>query len=162
MLSTPLAEAGPRSPLRASPERLQALFIQRLVNYVSWPDVTAPEEGQPFIIAATDAASLRPYFQGPEVSKRFRLVQWPAKDFHILVLNNVSRRQGAALLRRTEGLPILSITQGAPNFRAGAAINFRRIGGKLALTINPKAVHRAGLSVSSKLLRIARIYKEKP
>ena len=154
----PLFAGGKR--LQASPERLQALYIQRLVKYVSWPEHASPQPGQPYIIAATDAASLRPYFREPAIAARFKLVQWPAKSFHILILNNAPKREAAAILQRTRGLPILSIRSGPINRGAGAAISFHRVAGKLKLYINPRAVDRAGLTVSSKLMRIARIQRE--
>jgi len=40
----------------------------------------------------------------------------------------------------------------------GVIVNFYRAGGNIKLQVNPKAARKAGLHISSKLMRIARIY----
>ncbi|QGY39560.1 DUF4154 domain-containing protein [Pseudodesulfovibrio cashew] len=153
------AHAGGRR-LTASSEQLQALFVQRLVKYVAWPGATGPAPGEPFIVAATDARSLRPYFDSAAGPDHFELVQWPAEKFHVLVVNNAPEREAAAILQREAGRPVLTIGQSAQNLRLGVIVNFRMVGGKIRLQVNPVAAERAGLYISSKLLRIAQIYRE--
>ncbi|MEF2230761.1 MAG: YfiR family protein, partial [Pseudodesulfovibrio sp.] len=46
----------------AEPDQLEALFVQRLVRYVTWPGAAGPGPGGPVVVAATDARRLRPYF----------------------------------------------------------------------------------------------------
>lgn len=156
LLSVP-AVAGKR--LSASSEQLQALFVQRLVNYVTWPGAAAPKAGEPFVVAATDAKKLKPYFNAPQNGRRFEVVQWPATDYHILVLNGAPDREAAAILKRTHGLPVLTIGQKPVNLPMGVIVNFARVGDKIKLQVNPTAAEQAGLGISSKLLKIVQIYK---
>jgi len=153
-LSTPVLGGGLDS---AEPDRLEALFVQRLTRYVTWPEAARPGPDGPVIVAATDARRLRPYFANlPE--GRFRLVQWPADEFHVLVINGGSDREAAAILQRAAGRPVLTIGQGPESLRLGAVIAFRRVGEHIRLEVNPRAAARSGLSISSRLLSIVRIY----
>jgi len=144
--------------LTATSDQLQALFVKRLVKYVTWPENISPSPGTPFVIAATDAKSLRPYFSESDHTQ-FRLVQWPADDFHILVVNGAPDREAGAILQRTAGMPVLTIGQSRVNLMQGVVVNFHMVGGKIKLQVNPRAAEKAGLTISSKLLRIARIYE---
>lgn len=154
----PLPAVAAKS-LSASSEQLQALFVQRLVNYVTWPEQAAPRPGQPFIVAATDARKLKPYFESGAGPVRFELVQWPADNYHILVLNGAPDREAAAILKRTKGQPVLTIGQKQANLSMGVIVNFTMVGGKIKLQVNPAAADQAGLDISSKLLKIVQIYK---
>ncbi|WP_272701181.1 YfiR family protein [Desulfovibrio sp. Fe33] len=147
--------------LTAEPDQLRALYVQRLVKYVTWPHGAGPAPGEPFVVAATDPARLRPYFPDSDAEgdgPRFRLVQWPA-ECHVLVLAGASRREGAAILRRVADLPVLTIAQDPEGPEQGAVINFYMQGGRLKLEVNPEAAGRAGLGVSSRLMQLARIYR---
>lgn len=145
--------------LTATPAQLRALYVQRLVNYVSWPEGVGPEPGEPFIIAAVDPAGLRPYFDTPEAVSRFQIVQWPAPKYHILILLGPPEREIAAILKRVAGKPVLTVSQDPINLRLGAVVNFSMEGGKLRLEVNPAAAQAAGLSISSRLLQLVRIYE---
>ncbi|MCJ2164549.1 MULTISPECIES: YfiR family protein [unclassified Pseudodesulfovibrio] len=155
--SLPAASQGRR--LTANLDQLRALYVQRLVKYVNWPDGVGPKPGEPFIVAATDPASLRPYFGSPAGSVRFKLVQWPASDFHVLVLTGAPDREISAILKRVADLPILTISQNPVHLRQGVMVNFYMNNGKLKFEINPAAAKRGGLSISSRLLQLARIYQ---
>jgi hypothetical protein len=147
--------------LSATSEQLQALYVQRLVKYVSWPESVRPDKNKPFIIAATDIKKLRPYFSQKNDATRFKLVQWPAEEAHVLVINGAPNREVAAILKRTADLPLLTIGQSQANLRSGVMINFYMSQGKLKLQINPTAAGQAGLFISSRLMKIARIYRGK-
>ena len=153
------AGIGGNKKLTASADQLRALFVQRLVKYVSWPDGMGPKSGEPVIVAATNLKSLKPFFGKGNAAIGFKLVQWPAKEFHVLVLTGTPEREVAAILKRTAGRPVLTIGQNPVNLKLGVVVNFHMVNGKLKLQISPKAARRAGLSISSKLLRISQIYK---
>ena len=54
---------------------------------------------------------------------------------------------------------MLTISENPATLRYGAVINFYMNDGKLKLEINPSAASRSGLSISSRLLQLARIYQ---
>ena len=141
----------------ASPDQIEALFIQRLVRYVTWPEGERPGRDGPVVVAATDARRLRPWFSQGE-GQSFRLTQWPCNECRVLVLNGVSGREAAAILARVKDRPVLTIGQGADVLRLGAVVALVRVGDHIRLQVNPRAAARSGLSVSSRLLSIVRIY----
>jgi len=144
--------------LTATANQLRALYVQRLVKYVSWPRGVAPDDGEPYIVAAIDPASLKPYFTG-QAGTQFRIVQWPVEDYHILVLIGAPEREISAILKRVSGKPVLTISQNPVNLKLGVIINFYMYHGRLKLEINPVAARNVGLSISSRLLQLARIYE---
>ncbi len=146
------------APLTATGDQLRALFVKRMIKYVLWPEGAAPLKGKPFIIAATDASKLRPYFTEDQDASKFKLVQWPAKTCHVLILTGASERSVAAILKNISGKPILTIGQNPANLRMGVMVNFIMLNGKLKFQINPEAADRVGLMISSRLLNLAQIY----
>lgn len=159
LLYLPASAVGGGSQLTATGDQLRALFVQRLVNYVSWPDGAGPEPGQPVIIAATNPAELRPFFQDHGEGPQFVIRPWPAENYHVLVLNGIPEREVAAILKRTAGRPVLTIGQNPANLRLGAIVNFLMVNGRIRLQVSPEAARRAGLNISSRLLKIAQIYR---
>lgn len=154
----PPTQAGADGPrLTATADKLRALFVQRIVRYVTWPEGAAPPEGGPFIVAAADAESLRPHFEDAVAGGGFVLVQWPVEHCHVLVLTGTRDRSAAALLQWASHRPILTITQSPSGMRMGAVVNFFMADGRLRLEISPAAAERAGLVISSRLLGLARI-----
>ncbi|ADU62122.1 MULTISPECIES: YfiR family protein [Pseudodesulfovibrio] len=158
LLLTPIPALPGSSPRTATGDQLRALFVQRLVRYVTWPEDAAPADGEPVIVAATDAESLRPYFDDAGDSGGFRLVQWPVDTCHVLVLAGAPDRSAAAILQWASRRPVLTVGQSPASLRMGAVVNLFLSDGKLKLEINPEAAERAGLDISSRLLGLARIY----
>ena len=159
LLCQPLSAASEGLRLTASLDQLRALYVRRLVRYVSWPDGIGPKPEEPYVIAAVDPESLRPYFEDEEGASRFKIVPWPVQHFHVLVLAGAPDREIAAILKRVSGQPVLTISQNSINLRQGVVVNFYMQNGKLKLEISPAAANKAGLSISSRLLQLARLYK---
>lgn len=157
LLLAPAPALPGSSPRTATGDQLRALFVQRLVRYVTWPEGFAPADGEPVIVAATDAESLRPFFAAGGDSG-FRLVQWPVDTCHVLVLAGAPDRSAAAILQWASKRPVLTIGQSPASLRMGAVVNLFLSGGKLKLEISPEAAERVGLGISSRLLGLARIY----
>ncbi|MUM76770.1 DUF4154 domain-containing protein [Pseudodesulfovibrio sp. F-1] len=146
--------------LTATIDQLQALFVQRMVRYVVWPDTETLPPGSPIIVAAIDAESLRPHFTDGLAHGRFQLVQWPVDMCHVLILVGTPDRTAAAILQTVTDRPVLTVTQSPSGMRMGAVVNFILKNGRLRFEINPAAAERTGLSISSRLLGLARIYLE--
>lgn len=156
LIFSPCASALGDGSVSVSQDQLRALFVQRLVKYVSWPEEVRPKKNEPFIVAATDARSLRPFL--PD-SSRFKLVQWPVEKCHVLVLDGTSDRSIAAILKNIDSKPILTISRGTAVMRYGVAVSFIRVGSRIKLLVNPKAAEKSHLSMSSRLLSLVRLYE---
>ncbi|WP_022661492.1 YfiR family protein [Paucidesulfovibrio longus] len=144
------AWAGPAM----APEQLRALFLQRIVKYVHWPEAARPAPGRPFVIAAANPAPLRPWFRDADPA-RFRLVAWPAEDCQVLYLNTDNPREAAAVLQQIGGRPVLTVGENSAFADLGGIISFIPSGSRLRLLANPAAASRAGLGLSARLLELA-------
>lgn len=65
------------------------------------------------------------------------------------------------IVRRLERLPVLTVAE-VPEFaRSGGAIEFFIVDNRVRFAINPDAAQRAGVTLSSQLLRLAQIVQER-
>jgi len=72
-----------------------------------------------------------------------------------LVVDDADGRVGRALQALPEGHGVLTIADGMPA-SAQAVITLTQQGGAVVFTVNPDAAARAGLTVSSRLMRLSR------
>lgn len=144
------AWAGPAM----APGQLRALFLQRIVKYVHWPESALPKPGQPFIIAAANPDELRPWFRDADPA-RFRLVAWPTEHCQVLYLNTDNPREAVAVLQQLKNRPVLTVGENPAFADLGGIISFIPSGSRLRLLANPAAATRAGLSLSARLLELA-------
>ena len=70
------------------------------------------------------------------------------------------RRASAATLDELKGAPVLTVGDGDDFARNGGMIGLFVEDGRMRFAINPDAAHRAGLRLSSQLLKLAKIVKE--
>lgn len=156
-----LGGLGGGSPARAEGrseaggDELCALFVQRLVRYVTWPDQADPRRSGPLVVAATDARRVRPYFAGNAAGLDLRVVQWPVPFCHVLLLNGTPDREAAAIVHSLAGKPVLTVGYALGTPPPGLVVNLRAENGRLRLEIDPAAARLAGLALSSRLLQIA-------
>ncbi|WP_449242114.1 YfiR family protein [Desulfovibrio sp.] len=150
-------EARGGAELAASGDQLCALFVTRIVKYVSWPASVQGGSGTPVAVAATDARAIRPHFAAVPPPPEILLEQWPAPGCRILLLNGTPPREAAAIIERLKDSPVLTIGYGLEQRPSGLMVNLRESDGRLSLEINPRAALRAGITISSRLLQLARI-----
>lgn len=150
------------SEAAVSGDQLCALIVQRLVKYVSWPAGAVPGESAPFLLAATDAREIRPYFSDPATPFGVLLSQWPVTSCHILLLNGTAAREAAAIVGRVEDRPILTVGYKLETPPPGLIVNIVEVNGRLKLQIDMQAARRAGLVISSRLLQLAQVHDGGP
>lgn len=139
----------------ATGDELCALFVQRLVRYVTWPSGADPRQAGTLVVAATDARRIRPFFPEAAEGLRIRVVQWPVPACHVLLFNGTPFREAAAIVRDLAGVPVLTVGHALDCPPAGLVVNLRGADGRLKLEIDPAAARQAGLALSSRLLQIA-------
>ena len=149
----------------AQEQDLKAAYIYNFIQFIEWPDAdVAPAEGEwpvcvsPFspLKRALTALDGKPARKGWPI--RVRLAD-PAdlRPCRVLVLH-VSDIE--PLLRALRLLPpghgILTVADDPPGGSTDIMITFSEQGGRIAFGINANASTRAGLAVSSRLLRLAK------
>ena len=162
-----LCAAGPAVGQASREYSVKAAFLYNFATFVEWP-APLPPAGAPFVIGVLGddpfGATLDEIVAGervaghPMVVRRFSR----AEDVHscqILFISASESHRLPEILRRFEGQPVLTVSD-LPGFAgAGGGIQFitdTRVG----IIIDPAALRAAGLGVSSKLLRLARVVRE--
>jgi hypothetical protein len=146
--------------------QVKAVFLFNFTRFVEWPQNAFPDAQAPLSICVLGADPFGSYLddvvrgetvQGrPLVVSRLRAAEEGA-SCHILFVSNSESARLAEVQAALQGKPVLSVSD-LPGFIAdGGIVRFETVSGKIRLSINPGAAKRAGLTVSSKLLRSADI-----
>jgi hypothetical protein len=156
--------ARPAAQASASIEDdVKAAYLFNFTKFVEWPAGSFTGTSDPLnVCVAGDAAVLRAVEQaiaGERVEGRpLKLVTPPPADTagcHMLYLGRGATDR-ARLIAAAERRPILIVGDAPRILQQGAAIAFLVEERRVRFDIDPAAAARAGLKVSSKLLRVAR------
>ncbi len=139
--------------------RLKAAFLYNFAVFTEWPAGVGPtlnlclHGGDPFG-AEIDG------LQGKEVSARRIAVQRAPgaealKACHVVFVAAPAAEKLPRLSEQLQGLPVLVVADSAGAARQGAALNMSVVQGRVTFQANPAAARNAGLTLSSKLLRLA-------
>jgi hypothetical protein len=145
---------------------VKAAFVLNFLKFVKWPDPQPPET-EPLTIAvigdADFAAALAQAAAGQTVAGRavgvraIRTLREADPRLQLLFIGAAERDRVATLLRQVEGRPVLTVGDTAGYGSAGVVLNFYVSDRRVRFEANTTAAARAGLQLSSHLLRIARI-----
>lgn len=144
--------------------QVKAAFLLNFLRFVTWPDASAdaPLEvvvlGDEEVAKALEQAAAKQVVGGRAIAVRsVRATREIGAHPHLLFIGAGERDRLAALLREFEGRPVLTVGDGAGYGRAGAVLNFYTSDTRIRFEANTTAAARAGLQISSHLLRLARI-----
>lgn len=79
---------------------------------------------------------------------------------HLLYVGEANSARAAAILEELLGAPVLTVSNGDDFIRLGGIVGLFVEEGRMRFAINPDAAHRAGVRLSSRLLQLARIFKD--
>lgn len=158
--------ALPAAAQEPSPEYvLKAAFLYNFVKFVEWPAEAFAGAKSPLTICVfgTDpfGASLDGVVRGETLGERGLLVQRPEaladlRDCQVLYVSRSERQRLPEVLAQVEGAPVLTVGDTGGFLRAGGVINFVLEDNKVRFQINQEAAERNRLTISSKLLRLAK------
>jgi hypothetical protein len=151
----------------ASPEYLiKAGFTYNFAKLMQWPDAAFPHPDSPIVIGVLGADSfgntLRDVLAGKTVNGRGFVVKHvklgpEVRDCNILFVSASETAHLDEMFRIIKGLPILTIGE-TPNFaHRGGIINFVLEDDKVHFEVNVEAAKQADITISSRLLALARI-----
>jgi hypothetical protein len=142
--------------------RLKAAFIYRFPQFVDWPlNVLDGRRAIELCVLAPNpfGAVLQELVAGDTLRGRLLVVRHIEDEesidaCHVLFLPTASRTR-RAVLQQVAGLPILTVGD-APSFLdEGGIVQLRLIDNRVRFEIDASAAGRAGLRLSSQLLRLA-------
>lgn len=138
---------------------VKAAYIYNFALFAEWPgrgggDLTLCSLGADAVVAHLPALSGK-RVHGAGLQVKTLAPGELAKNCHMLYIAS-SENVRAALVRASEG-QTLTITDDGLGVAAGAMITLQQEGSRIGFTINTTQIRQANITLSSKLLRLARI-----
>ena len=162
-----LLAAGPAQAQTDREYEVKAAFIYNFAKFVEWPPEDA-RNTEPITIAvvgknpfgdALDLLREKTIGDRKIVVKRFARVDDIVKC-HILFICASENQRLPHILKITEKWHVLTIGDVTGFAQSGGIINFIIVDDKVRFEINVDAAQRAGLKISSQLLKLASIVRE--
>ncbi len=152
---------------------VKAAYLYNFSQFVRWPKNSFASDDSPFIIGIvgedpfgetlTQAVNTKTVLGHPLAVKHFgsfdpQRVAAMAKC-QILFIAYSEKEQLMEIMKGLAGAKTLTVSE-IENFPLkGGAIQFDQVGQRITITLNTGAAKKAGLSISSQLLQVAKLYK---
>ena len=171
VLILPLTFSFPREvqaePVKAGEYQVKAAFLLNFANFVQWPQGALGDDTLIVGILGQDPfGNYTDFLQGKTVKGRRVVVKRyddpeEAREAAILFISDSEQRFLPDLLKILKGHPVLTIADHPGFCRSGVMINMHLLQKRVRFNINLTAAHRAGLEISSQLLKLAQEVIEK-
>jgi hypothetical protein len=142
---------------------LRAAFLYNFVKFTEWTgDVSS---GPLTICIVEDSAlenALTDLVDGSSINGRAVLISRTGRlrACHLVYLGATEPERAASILDELQGASVLTVSAGYDFVRLGGIVGLVVEQGRMRFAINPDAAQRAGLRLSSRLLRLAKILKD--
>ena len=164
VLVTFAAPAGvPGQTGQPGEKAVKAAFLYNFTKFVNWPQSAFGDPATPFRVCVFDPAFRRDVEEmlaGETMEGRPLRVVTPepgdVKSCHVAYFGPGEVERSPQLLAGMRSGPVLTVGEGSRFLQQGGLISFVLEGNRVRFDVNKRAVDRAGLTVSSKLLRVAR------
>jgi hypothetical protein len=174
LLIAGISLAGGETPESApaashSEHDIESAMLYNFTKFVEWPDRALGENGSSLVVGVLGDDPMTPVLAAALQNKTIyghpilvlRLSSnADLKTCAVLLVGSSDRKEIARIVQSVGRAPVLTIGEQAQFSRLGGVIAFIRDGSRIRFEINPDAADRAGLQVSSKLLRLADVWRE--
>lgn len=139
----------------------KAQYLLDFSHFITWPSNTSGEQFNICLYGSDSfGGSLRNLTEGNKIQgKVVNITQQNnlqnLSECHILYVHANSKSAVNAILKLIANKPVLTVSDFDGFIKAGGIINFTEKGGATRFKINVKAVKKANLRISSKLIRLA-------
>lgn len=166
LLAASLGMAGPAAGqvVQEAPEYdVKAAFLYNFTKFVEWPASAFTDEHSSLKICVVGKDPFGKSLEAvvrEEVAGR-KLTVWQKESMsnpagcQILFISRSEGERLTEILSAVRGLPVLTVSDTQGFLEQGGIINFILEGSKVRFEINQESAARAGLKISSKLLRLA-------
>jgi hypothetical protein len=161
--------------------QVEAAFLVNFVRYTDWPPTRLGPAGAPYIvsvvgseadasgIAAVAAAAgslggrrIEVRHVAPAAVSRHATAARTLQASHVVFVREDSGVRCATVRRLLDGAPVLTVGDATGFAAAGGMLGLVRVQRHLAFEANPDEIRNAGLLVSAKVLKLARIRRTAP
>ncbi len=149
---------------------VKATFLYNFAKFVEWPADAFEGPDAPVILCILgedifgDALKT---IENKVIRGRNLLIRQcqdtnETKGCHILFISPSEDEKLPKILSDMKGMPSLTVSDTEGFVQSGGIIRFFTMGNKIRFEINPEAAKLSHLKISSRLLKLARIFKEYP
>jgi hypothetical protein len=168
LLAAALAAALLPSSLRAQPEpgekAIKAAFLYNFTKFVEWPDSASAKLPGGFRVCVFSDPQFRRELEamltGEAVGNKTLEVITPGpndvRSCHVVFFSASEAERAGQLLPALKQSPVLTVGEGPRFLAQGGLISFVVEDNRVRFDVNKAGIDRAKLTVSSKLLRVAR------
>ena len=148
--------------------QLKAVFIFNFTQFVEWPSTSFDTDQSPLVIGVLGENPFGAYLEetvsGEKINKHAVVVRYykneeDAKNCHLLFINLPDAKKRKMAVEALKGKNILTVSDASGFSNEGGMIRFFTRNNKISLQINLEASKASELVFSSKLLRLADIFK---
>jgi YfiR/HmsC-like len=148
---------------------VKAAFVYNFTKFVQWPEQAFATPQAPLVVCLPGRDALNGSLDAlegrPVLGREFRIQRSvrpeEVKGCHVLFIPEPPDARGRELFRAAQGQPVLTVGEADGFAEAGGAIGFIARDERVQFEINPEAAARANLRISSELLRLATIVRDK-
>jgi len=150
--------------------RVKAAFLYNFAKFVEWPPRAFKGPVDPIAICIVGKDPFGPALtqavngktvEGKPYSIRQIADPQQVSGCHILFVGASERKVMRAVLSAAHGAPVLTVGEADAFAAEGGIVNFKIESGRVRLQINIDSAGEAGLSISSKLLGLAEIVRNR-
>ena len=164
LVSLAFPETIPGQTPLSGEKAIKAAFLYNFTKFVEWPQTAFSDASAPFRVCVFVDAGFRrdveEMLKGETIAGRTLRVVTPEaneiKGCHLAYFGSGDADRSAQVLSAMRGVPVLTVGEGSRFLQQGGVISFVLEDNRVRFDVNKQAVDRAGLTVSSKLLRVAR------
>ncbi len=153
--------------------QVKSVFLYRLTLFITWPQDAFVDAGQPFVIGILGddpfgkhidrVVSSEKFKSRPIHVRRYQSVEEIKKaPCQVLFVNQALKSKWPQIKQRIGTYPILSVSDMDDFGRLGGMITITTRVNRIKIEINPDETRKAGLKISSKLLKISRTVSTVP
>lgn len=143
---------------------VKAAYLYNFARFVEWPEPASDAADAPFVVGVLgrdpfgrvldDTLSGKTLGGRPIVVRRLEKAQ-EAETVQILFVSSSAAGELPAILRATEGRPILTVGDSEGLARRGVILNFRLQENRVRFEVNLRRAEESHLRISSQLLKLA-------
>ena len=157
------AHSAAGQPRTAPEAQIKAAFLYHFGQFVDWPEETLARANRVRLCVLGDdtfAGTAEAALRGKALHDRPVAVERVGaddrlEDCHILFIGEADADHVDAVLKRIADRPVLTVGDLPQLAAAGTIIGFTMDQAKVRFLINAAAAHRAGIHVSSQLMKLA-------
>jgi hypothetical protein len=145
--------------------QLKAIFIKRFVQFVKWPSRKLESGDSPFVILIIGDSPIKKAFESLGIDslqnrkvilKRIFMLDENIKNSHIVFISASESYRLKEILSLLKGADVLTIGGFQGFAKSGGGVNLILVNNKIRFEVNKEKVVEGGISISSRVLRLAK------